>query len=372
MKIQDFEWKKNAPLLLFVLNLVLLAGVFVAYDPFDLFSQGYESSPRVLGSSPEAIQRIEIVPPPGSRRQVLERNHGEGEKTESEWKLTLLNQKRGQDPGGKHPDRNSSGPGDEAMEYPGDEERIQELIEQLTGLRKYYSIENSNKNQMRYGLRTTGSGECLCNRVVVTERSGKKTSIDIGSSSAVRNETMIRVTGEDRIYSVQGNLIRTTGAGENDYFRNREFFSPGQRPQISEVVSLRGKMQGRPSLLISRTGDQWMMVEPASSPVKKEEFESLIKEIFQWRIDRFFSEPPQKLDRSRSLVLEIDVRKSPNDTRKLKLEILGETDFGSYVVRLEDGQLVEVSSFSLENIFQPEKKLMESRAQPGFLPGALQ
>ena len=180
-------------------NITLFLLAFLVNDPLDLFNKTYANADKLFKEfSVESIQKIQVK---GEEGQPFTFQKDDGKWTVFENKENL---------------------------YPADESRVIERLERLVDIRDFQVVTTSKERQQDFEVTDQNFSLSL------TSANGEQASIILGKSGASFNSTLVRLTGDDTVYSVKGNL-RSDWNQSVSFFRNRKIiqFSAGNLKSVS-------------------------------------------------------------------------------------------------------------------------------------------
>jgi hypothetical protein len=238
---------------------------------------------------------------------------------------------------------------------PADRERIKELFAAVERAKRVYSIPVNAENEKTAEISADQSGRSRCTAVSFVSESGKTTKLCIGKSSLRGNDSYVRVNDENEIYIVEENLKTAVGAGEPDFFRNRRLLPDIARDSITAIGA---SSPGRQVQLL-HSAQKWQMTSPMPAAVNMTQMNLLLGDLLDLKAVSFPAEIPKDLDRKKAFDLEIQYKSNMVDSQTIKLSVLGQKDFSSYIVRDSSGTLAEITSMYLADLLDPAEKLME-------------
>ena len=356
--------RENAGSLLMGLNLLLLLLVFFLYDPFQLIDRDYSGSRPLLEAKAADIKSLEIKDPdlPGvaitvSRGNALpvtgKKGLAPGKAAQSyNWKTVV----------------NRAG---SSETYTGDRERVETLLKEIARARRYYALDRTPAKDKQYDMSKAPDGGCKCMSIAVVDQAGKRNVLYLGKS--VGAEIHVRLNDEDEIYLVRANLKSSAGSGDALFFRNRRLISEDVRRDM--VATFKAVFPRGKDVILSKSGKDWALLSPIQGAARTRSADALVDGVLNWQARSFPTKLPDKVDRSKAFALEIEYRLNVSERKKLRFEGLGRKDSSTYFVRNAAGVLHEVSSFDLNDLFEPGKRLLKPKGGgPGGvrLPGGVQ
>lgn len=370
--------KKNPGLSLASANLVLVVFIFFLYDPFALYSGGYSSADSVLALDVSEIESITVSNPSFSRSVEIRRAdpvHGAGDSSDTGAGEKSKDQSEDEKIAGEiaavvksyswqYKDPKSTG----ASWKPADPQRVAELLTAFAQARKYYSFEAAAENLSDFEMGKNESGVSMALHVSFKETGGDSVTYSIGRAPKY-SQSYVRIANEDKIYLAEQNLRVPAGAGDPEYFRNRDLFEPGLT--VSKVNALNVYFEnGNPPLRIVKAGADWQMVSPSAGKINSVEFKPVLQNLVEMRISDFPDKLPADLDKSYSARAEILYNKTMAEPVVLTFDILGQKGYSDYIVEYE-GNYYEITSVYLEDLYKAQEVFLENpQANPatGQLP----
>lgn len=335
-----FTWiKKNPGAALFFANAGLLGVWLLLQDPFGLSKLLLASQNRVVRVDFAATKTIEVQSYEKDSLVRLERGEklpGDEKNPQYSWQMT-------RQIGGKK----------EILAA--DRERIKELFSAMDRAKRAYSMPVNAENEKTAEMGVDASGRPRCTIVTFTSESGKAVRLCVGKSSLRGNDSYVRVGEESEIYIVEENLKTAVGAGEPDFFRNRRILPDMPKDSITGISA---SSPGRLVQLV-HSAQKWQMTSPMPAAVSVSQMNLLLGDLVDMKAISFPSEIPRDLDRKKAFDLEIQYKTNMVDAQIVKISVLGQKDFSSYIVRDASGTLSEITSMYLADLLDPEEKLIE-------------
>lgn len=331
--------KKNPGPALFAGNAILLLLWIAMQDPFDLSRTLFASRNRIARVDQEAIKVIEVRAPERDVLIRLERGEkipGDAKNPQYSWQMN----------------RQVAGKQDS---LPADRERIKELFAAVDRAKRAYSIPVNPENEKAAEISADASGRSRCTLLSMISEGGKTTRLCIGKSSLRGNDSYVRVNDEGEIYIVEENLKTAVGAGEPDFFRNRRLLPDIARESITAIGAA---APGRQVQLV-HSAQKWQLTSPMPASVNMTQLNLLLGDLLDLKAVSFPAEVPKDIDRKKAFDLEIQYKTNMVDSQIIKLSVLGQKDFSSYIVRDSSGTLAEITSMYLADLLDPEEKLVE-------------
>lgn len=332
--------KKNPGPALLAGNAGLLTLWLLLQDPFGLSRQIFASRNRIARVDMESTKAIEIRSFEKQAFIRLERGAkipGEDKNPQYQWQMTRQ--------WGTKQDSLSA-----------DRERIKELFAALERAKRAYSIPVNPENEKTAEMSADASGRPRCT-IVSFISDGSTTKLCIGKSSLRGNDSYVRVNEEGQIFIVEENLKTAVGAGDPDFFRNRRLLPDISRDSINGIQA---SGPGR-QVQLTHSAQKWQLTLPMPAAVNMTQMNLLLGDLVDLKATAFPAEIPRDLDRKKAFELEISYKTNMVDSQIIKLSVLGQKDFSSYIVRDSTGTLAEVTSMYLADLLDPEEKLMEKQ-----------
>lgn len=331
--------RKNPGAALLSANAGLLAVWLLLQDPFGLSKLLLASRNRVVRVDFAGTTKIEVQSFEKESLVRLERGEklpGDEKNPRYSWQMTRQI-------------------GARTETLPADRERIQELFSAMERAKRAYSMPVNAENEKTAEMGLDASGHPRCTVVTFTSENGKATRICVGKSSLRGNDSYVRVDDETEIYIVEENLKTAVGAGEPDFFRNRRLL-----PEIPKdsITGISASSPGRLVQLV-HSAQKWQMTSPMPAAVSVSQMNLLLGDIVDLKAISFPTEVPKDLDRKKAFDLEIQYKTNMVDAALIKISVLGQKDFSSYIIRDSAGTLSEVTSMYLADLLDPEEKLIE-------------
>lgn len=346
------DWiRANRGFSLLVTNVVLAVFLFFLTDPFEWIRTGYAGARALVSASQSSVSSIEIIDPEsGGSRIVLTRGEkaGADKKSDSPFKLQATGQEFNWQV-------EITRPGKDPQKFSADRENVRGLFEAIEKSRRYYSVGAEPAKLADLDMGRDSSGRPVCLQIIL-KSSGNPDTLCVGRASVRTSESHVRVNDEDKVYLVQSNLRSAAGAGDPDHFRNRQILSGLKRDSITALNAVFTK--GERTVQLGKSGDSWQMTSPLPGKVNPMEMASLIGDIVEWKATRFLDKAPAELEKNTTFQLEIVSKGAGDVPEAIRVEVLGQKDYSSYVVRTPGGELVEVNSAYLGHLLKPEEKLL--------------
>jgi hypothetical protein len=221
-------------------------------------------------------------------------------------------------------------------------------------MRRYYSFGVSSDKLHETGLYRTERERCECITVRLTFSNGEKILFYAGRSTP-QSESYVRVEGENIIYLVRENFSEAVGNGKREYFRNRRIL-PAEvtRESITGIHAL--FPDRRRDVRLGKAGGLWNMEIPFPG---RGEADLLAGDLAELSADSFPPRVAPGLDRKNAFRLEIVYTTSLTETSSVAFDVLGEKSRNSYIFRDSRGELYEVYSTYIEDLFNPLEKLVK-------------
>lgn len=355
--------KTNPGMTLLGTNLGLLLIAFIVFDPFGWIRSSYQDAEPLLDVEPARIDEIQVqVSKEKGQGFILQRGNAISsgpDQTEPEdgpapsEERKLLESVQGFQWLLKSSTDNSNS---QKLRY-ADARRISNLLYSLRRSRKYYELDNTAAAIKEYNL-----DQGLQLSVVLDD--GSRIQISVGRSSVRGNESYVLV--DDTIYLVQENLRRDLGAGQQEFFRNRQIMPMVERRSITQLTVRfkRPAIVGFRNVELAKAGGDWKMLAPSVGPVRETEINLLLDDLLEIRAQEFIDELPARLDQNQAMELSLVYRTSIGNPKTFTVDVLGKKSYDTYLFRTEDGQLFEGSSLYLEKLFQPEQSLLDQGEEP--------
>lgn len=237
------------------LNIRLTAAVillsilsFFINDPLGVLEKNYESSENLISHyNPDDIISIEL-----SQANLVFYTL---QKKENNWILHTKNSKQ----------------------FPADSTKINLLLKKISSLKKYRDITSNKERFTEFGL----SEDSL--KLVLSTAEGK-TAIIIGKQGATLNTSLVRIMGEDTVYSVRSNLKRNWNQIP-DYFRIKKLakFTP------ENISSVKVENQKNTYELSSNIDGNWVLtLKRNSTPANASNVERFLKGLTYVEGDSFY------------------------------------------------------------------------------------
>ena len=349
--------RKNPGFSLMGLNVSLLLAAFLVFDPFGWIRTSYLDAEPLLRVAPARIDVIEVrdLSVEGQAGFSIQRSDAVAVKEErpengvepsEEQKLIDSVQ------GFQWNLKTEAG----EVGY-ADVQRLARLLYSLQRSRKYYELDNDTSALKEYNLE-----HGLEINVILDD--GSRSEILVGRSSIRGNESYVLV--DDSIYLVQENLRRDLGAGNAEYFRNRQMIPIQGRDSVTRL-NVRFKnptLAGYRNVELARAGGDWRMLQPEVGSVRPTEMNLLLDDLLDIRAREFLDEVPPRLDNKQAMELSLVYRSSMGSPGTFTLEVLGKKSYDSYLFRTEDGQLFEGNSLYIEKLLAPEQSLLDRGEEP--------
>ncbi|MBI3395609.1 MAG: DUF4340 domain-containing protein [Spirochaetia bacterium] len=346
--------RKNAGFALLSVNVALLLVLFLVQDPFDWFKGGYSGARSIVKLAQSDVTRITIKDPDFGgadvnliRGDAVPRTEKEEKdrlsrilkpgKQEYFWDLEVVKGGKGQ--GRHHADR----------------DRIRDLFEAIEKSRRYYGVEASAARVADLEMGRDSSGRPVCLNVILT--ADRDYSLCVGRASSHGSENYVRLDEEDKIFLVQSNLRSAAGAGSTEYFRNRQIMPDSVKKESVTAVNAVFKNTEK-NVQLGKSGDSWQMLSPFPGKVNVGEVTALINDIVDWKAVRFIEKLPEDLDKKASFAVELVYKRNLSDVETVRLDVLGQKDYSTYVIKAPDGSLAEVTSVFLGHFLNPQEKLV--------------
>jgi len=349
---------KNSGIALFGLNLLLVAILIFLYDPFGIVSSGYEGAALLVPVSADDLDRIEAISPTGTF--LLTKGEAIPKSARTENGTTGGSSKyRLMDPF----DRQSyewllsfevSG---SAKRYPADRKRMTELFNALNATRRYYSLPLTKEKMESVGLGELKNGGCECLELRFHLKNGTTERLSVGRSGG-SGESYVRLNDEEELYLVETDLRKETGYGKLDYFRNRKLLDGSiTRDSITGIRA--GFADRRRDVMLDRIGGVWQMMKPVAG---KADADFLAGELVELDVETFPETLPSDLDRSLPFRLEVIYKKNLTDVASVAFEILGRKGENTFYLRNAEGELMEVFSTYLGDLYDPEGRFLKKES----------
>lgn len=337
-------------------NLILVVLIFFLYDPFKLYSGGYSSADSILESDISEIDSIQIQNESFSRSvrirrgQKLSIKNTPGQSTEKENESELKRSIEAYVNSYEWQYESADSTWKTA-----DSKRVAELLFALKKARKYYSFEASAENLSQFEMGKTESGKSMA--VSVTVNTGdQKTHFEIGRAPSY-SQSYVRIDSDSELYLVEQNLRVPAGSADPEYFRNRDVFPADLTAAAVTAVNAYFENQTAPLKLI-QAGSDWQMVSPSAGKVNSVEWKAILDHLVELRVTGFLDSLPAGLDRSYKARFEILYNKTMAEPVVASFDVIGQKGYSDYVIEYE-GNLYEITSIYLEDLYAAEKKLLE-------------
>lgn len=362
--------RQNGALFLGIANLILIPAVILLHDPLGWIQRGYAGADPLLEWDDGSIKEVQLISPGADsvvrlvRGDKIDNRDGDGSKDRSDDDSPATNDdsKNAQQEDHMTPYRWSvvtekrNDQGGETT-YNGDSERLSSFLGAIKSAKRYYSIPLTDGSRDKYGFALDQSGECSCGKISFVSNEGEKKTLLLGKSSARSNESYVAFEDESRIYEVRENLNAASGMGKEQFFRDRSIFPP--EISLSSIVDIIAHPYGKKEVKLSRAGGDWQLVSPVVGPVKDSSINSILNEITGLKAKTFLPGPPSGMSRRLSMDIELVYRKNVTESNSIRLDIMGQTDGGSYILRREDGVIVEFNAVFIEDLRDPKKSLLK-------------
>lgn len=344
---------KNTGFALLTTNIILIAFVFVQYDPFKIFNKGYSGSPPIVAVERSQTSEITIESASGifkiirgteikdpdlsSRKQsIFSSNMLQEERTRQfSWKLEYSQN-------GK------------TRTFKADEELISKLFAALEESKRYYFFSRTAEKEKDAGLHYDENKKCSCIKISIKKSNGKINSILSGRNTAA-GETHVAVNGENLIYLVQTDLNQAAGYGDPEYFRNRKLFPPEVNAESITGISIVFKhSKTKHNVRLEKAGGVWQMIAPENTAAS---IGNLAEKIADLKADKILSVLPGDLNKQDAFKLKIIYKTSMTESGSFQIEAEGRKDTDVYYFN-DNGEIFEVYSHSLDDFFHPEERLV--------------
>lgn len=316
--------------ILFYSNLFLILILGLIHAPFMPYNRQYADAPSLLGDNRGRVQTIHMM------------DRGKGidlVRQGDSWNLLMPDNQGG------------------SLQYPADQERVGKFLDGLESARKYYTVVLSEEKAGRLGLAGVQNETCDCLQIQLTgENNTNLGRLFIGKLDG--SETPIVVKGEELIYLVPDRIRSMAGNGDPLFFRSRDLFSP--ELDAKRFRTIRVALSGKKDVEISRSGERWQIISPVTGQARSAEMETLVRDLSSLKIRKFLSSPPDKIDRSQAMDIELILDGQVGEMETKHIRILGATESGEYVIPGESKEWYLVSDFYLEKFFHVKETLLEN------------
>ena len=340
--------RQNAGFALLVTNVVLLIGLLLTYDPLGLIDRDYSASSPVLDIDQGKLQEIEIVDPNSADKKIrlvkgallneaVQKKGDKKKAPEYSWKLILAD---------------ATG----TREYEGDRERVRDLFVSLNQARRYYSLKRTPELEKKLELGKNEKGAYRCMRLTFRMANGKTSTLSLGRASGA--ESYVQLDEDNDVFLARANIKSAAGSGNPSFFRNRFFMPPDLKLDNLTLIKAQFKKK-KDNVLLQKSGKDWSLLEPVRGSALSRAAESLASDIINWKANSFPEQLPEDLDLKKAFVLEIVYNQTLTSPRPIRFEILGRKDHSTFFLRDEKGTLYSVSSYVLNDLFEPADKLLD-------------
>lgn len=311
------DFKNKNVILLTAVVVTFLAG-FILNDPLLLFEQSYAKSPLLLtGFKEEDVRQITVVDK--NERRVFKR-------TSDGWLLVYQNN-----------------------QYNADSKKIQENLKRLLEIRRYQRVSANKEKFADFEVQDE-----QFHVILEGENSRQLARIQLGKTASGYTSTLVRLYGEDSVFSAKGSL-RNDWNQELDSYREKSLLRLA-KPNIKEVV-----VSGKKSFKLVDSGTEagWQLsYNKKDLPADKSKVDNFLSQLADLKGYRFYNNPPPPLAYKVLLILQGNLNK--------ELEIYGPLKEGEYVAKSSDNPfLLTISKYQVENYFgRPEEFEQKSLPNP--------
>lgn len=328
-------YKKNLGLTLLITNIVLFIIFVLIQDPFSIFSKTYEKAPKLLSIDLNQIDKIEIEIPEKNLKYQIQKIAQKKEKFKdlnefienTDWNYLLIQK-------------------DKKENYNIDKENLKNFLEELMGLKKYYSITKNPENDGITGISEQSP------RILLYFKGNLKYDIFVGNTSLRNQTSYVYPKNDDKIYQIEGNLKSKFGYEDIYYFRNHKLLNIDKQKISKLNIILPNK-----TILYSKTGSDWQTLQPKPEKLQTTSFEGILEEITNIKANRFYglNLPKEELEKLKfQIEIYYNETEDMGNLKKEILEIMGKKDYVKYFIKFNN-EFYEVSLYKIEDLLEPNK-----------------
>lgn len=294
--------------------LILFVWGFFLHDPLGIFEKNYASADKFFPfESLNELKKIEVYYGKKKDKEFILKK--------GQWFLEFKNDDK-----------------DELTSYRADSKVLDEKIQKLGKIKKYHEITSDKKKFEEYQV----SAKDLS--LIIIDENEKKYKIYLGKNGATYNSTLIRLDGEDDIYSVRGSLREDWRSDLNSYRDKKAFLV--HKDNIHQII-FSGKNRYRLEKMEDKT---WKVVWGITeSNANENQVKSLLNTIESLQGASFLDKKVNRLYAKLILMLNNNIEKEMNVYQINKNEFAFQTSDNPY--------LMKIPEYQINNLFIPIEEI---------------
>ena len=313
--------KRHLNLVLTLSCILLFLLAFWVNDPFQYFESTYENSDLMVVDIEQAeIAKIEI-----QNKSILQLSLIKETPSNDSWKVRS----------GK----------DDGVLFPADPSLIKKAVEKLYSVRKYQEVTRNKEKHLEFKV----APEDLKLLLYKKQQTKPTISLYLGKSGSGFNSTLVRLEGEDTVYSAKGSL-KSDWEHDVNHFRNKSLF------KLSPENILSYSIQGEYNYSITKDeSGKWEINLPAvnvTSPADKTKVNDILEKIVKLEGNDFYEE---KVYQKQYATITIYLTSKD----ELRLETVGPIE-GDFLVKSTSlPSWMKISKWKVEDIIVKPDGLMK-------------